>query len=73
MEMALALFDKLQQHSHPTLYVLVEKQPHETFDFIKKHLQDKYYCYCLCEMQCTARPGDCEALWLERDDGMALP
>ena len=61
------------KHSHPTLYVLVQKQPHETFNFIKKYLQDKYYCYCLCEMQCTAGPGDCEALWLERDDGMALP
>ena len=71
LEGVITFMDNLAKHSHPTLYVLVQKQPHETFNFIKKYLQDKYYCYCLCEMQCTAGPGDCEALWLERDDGMA--
>ena len=53
------------KRSHPTIYVLVEKIPHEHFDFIKKHLQQKFDCYCLCEMQCKTGTGDYDALWCD--------
>ena len=63
-QLMLNYHDNAVKRSHPTIYVLVEKLPHESFDFIKKHLQQKFYCYCLCEMQCKAG-GDYEALWCD--------
>ena len=64
-QLMLRLNDNDIKRSHPTIYVLLDSKPSKVFGFFSSIFQQKFECYCLCEMQCKGDTGDFEALWCD--------